>query len=287
MSKQFHGTLEAAGFCAKAGFDFHLIDAEWQENYMAGSDLDRLLTVSGELDPDLTTVVAINARHSRAFEIAEEYTEVMSQHNNGGLCFVPGNSAYLSEEERSLSAAVRIRQLVETNRTKLPLAEIFVGSEGVTDLASELAADYSAIPFMLLNENIQTRVSRYRSKVPCGEIAVYCPCYLLEADNEALIRTLGLYALRRGRVKEMLRRHGFAALDVRSMISNGQSLQAPVTSILVEAIRELTLCDAPSLQNTVNRFAPMKINYLAVLPAQQTEEHNKKLSEAVSELRKT
>jgi hypothetical protein len=287
LSKQFHGTLEAAGFCAKAGFDFHLIDAEWQENYMAGSDLDRLLTVSGELDPDLTTVVAINARHSRAFEIAEEYTEVMSQHGNGGLCFVAGNSAYLSEEERTLSAAVRIRQLVETNRTKLPLAEIFVGSEGVANLASELAADYSAIPFMLLNGNIQTRVSRYRSKVPCGEIAVYCPCYLLEADNEALIRTLGLYALRRGRVKEMLRECGFAVSDVKPMISDGQSLQPSATGILAKAIRELALCGASGLQNTVNRFAPMKINYLAVLPAQQTEEHNKKLSEAVSELRKT
>jgi hypothetical protein len=285
LSKQFHGTLEAAGFCAKEGLDFHLIDAELQENYMRGSDLDRLLTVSGELDPDLTTVLAINARHTRAFEIAEECTEVISQHNNGGLCFVPGNSAYLSEEERSLSAAVRIRQLVETSRTKLPVAEIFVGSEGVTDLASELAADYSAIPFMLLNGNIQTRVSRYRSKVPRGEIAVYCPCYLVEADNEALVRTLGLYALRRGRVKEILRRHGFAASDVRSTISNDQSLQAPVTSILAKAVHELALCGASDLQNTVNKFAPMKVNYLAVLPAQETEEHNKKLSEAVSELR--
>ena len=287
MSKQFHGTLEAAGFCARARFDFHLIDAEWQENYMAGSDLDRLLTVSGELDLDLTTVVAINARHSRAFEIAEEYTEVMSQHGNGGLCFVAGNSAYLSEEERNLDAAARMWQLVESSRAKLPMAQIFVGSEGFTDLASELAADYSAIPFMLLSRNVQTQTSRFRSKAPASEIAVYCPCYLLGANNEALVQTLGLYVLRRRRVKEMLRECGFAVSDVKPMISDGQSLQPSATGILAKAIRELALCGASGLQNTVNRFAPMKINYLAVLPAQETEEHNKKLSEAVSELRKS
>jgi len=123
--------------------------------------------------------------------------------------------------------------------------------------------------------------------VPRGEIAVYCPCYLVEADNEALVRTLGLYALRRGRVKKILRRHGFAASDVRSMISNGQSLQASVTSILAEAARELALCDASGLQNAVNGFVLLKVNYLAVLPAEETEQHSNRLSRVVSQLRKS
>lgn len=265
-------------FCAKAGFDFHFVDAEWQRHYMSALELDKVLSLCEEIESDLTTVITVNARHQSAFDIANDYMEVMCQHENAGLCFVAGNPSYLLEEERKIDARSRIRELVRSSRNKLPSARIFVGSEGLLELTSELADDYSTIPFMLLGVSIEDQLSKLRSQGIGNGAAVYCPCRLSSQTSGALIKSFGHYALRRKWVRGALRKQGLSVSNARTQISNGGPLEAGATRVLVDAIRNLALCDAGQAQERLRKFSQMGVKYVAVLLAEESAEENERLS---------
>ncbi len=278
-SLQAEKTLESTEFCIKTGFDFHFVDAEWQRHYMTAQELDNILRLAEELKSDLTTVMTVNARHLSAFEISNDYVEAISQHKNAGLCFVAGNHAYLSEEERKLDAKSRILELVTTSRNRLQSAPIFVGSEGLTELASELAAEYSAIPFMLLGGSTEDQISKLRSNGNGNGTAIYCPCDLSSETTGSLIRSFGHYALRRKWVRVALRKQGLSVSDVRTQISNGGSLEANAMQVLVDAIRTLALCGAGQIPERLRRFSQMGVKYVAVLLAEESAEQNERLSQ--------
>jgi len=250
---------------------------------MTAQELDNILSLAEELESDLTTVMTVNARHLSAFDIARDYVEVQSQHENAGLCFVAGNPSYLSEEERKLDAKSRITELVRYSRTSLPSAPIFVGSEGLLELAAELGAEYSAIPFMLLGGLIEDQVSRLRSNGIGDGTAIYCPCHLSSQTTGGLVKSFGHYALRRKWVREALRKQGLSASDVRSQTSNGGSLETAAMSVLVHAIRNLALCDTRQTQETLHKFSEIGIRYIAVLLAEESSEENERLSELAAE----
>jgi hypothetical protein len=282
-SLRAEGTQEATEFCIKARFDFHFVDSEWQRHYMTAQELQNILSLAEELESDLTTVMTVNARHLSAFDIARDYVEVASQHENAGLCFVAGNPSYLSEEERKFDAKSRIRELVLVSRTRLPSAPIFVGSEGLLELASELGAEYSAIPFMLLGGSIEDQLSKLRSNGIGDDIAVYCPCHLSSQTAGALIKSFGHYALRRKWVRGALRKQGVSVADVRAQISTGGPLGATATHVLMDAIRNLALCDGEQTHERLRTFSQMGVKYVAVLLAEENAEQNERLSELASE----
>lgn len=250
---------------------------------MTAQEVDNILRLAEEFKSGLTTVMTINARHLSAFEITNDYVETISQHKNAGLCFVAGNHSYLSEEERKLEAKSRILELVKTTRSKLQSAPIFVGSEGLTDLASELAAEYSAIPFMLLGGSTEDQISKLRSSGNGNGTAIYCPCHLSDETPRTLIKSLGHYALRRKWVRAALRRQGLSTSDVRTQISDGGSLEANAMQVLVDAIRTLALCDAGQTYERLRRFSQMGVKYVAVLLAEESAEQNERLSKLANE----
>ena len=252
---------------------------------MSATEFDGLLMLCEGLRSKLGIVVTVNARHLNAFDLARDLIEVISNQGNGGLCFVAGNPAYLSEEERQLDAVSRIRRLVETGRKTLPSAPIFVGSEGILEIAAQLAAEYSVIPFMLLDASIQDRVSRLQATRLNDGTAVYSPCYLSGSTNaRSLIQFLGAYALRRRWVRQELRKRGLRVSEVRAQISSGFGIDESASGTILKALRELALTDRATTRDILIKFLSIGVRYLAVLPADDGVEDLEHVSRILGEL---
>lgn len=248
---------------------------------MSGREFDAILSSTEELESDLTTVATINARHSFAFELTKDYLEVASQHENVGFCFVAGNRVYLTEEERKLDPQSRIRELVSSIRAQLPSAKIFVGTEGLFELAFQLGIKYSAIPFALLGDSGEHRISNLpNSSVNTG---IYCPCIFSTQPAEKLVKSFGHYALRRKWVRDVLRTHGLSTSDTVAQISNGGSLEPEATRLLADAIRKLVLCGQEHIEDKLHRFSEIGVRYAAILPSHEDDVENEELAKMIND----
>jgi hypothetical protein len=228
--------------------------------------------------------MTLNARHSTTYDNLKEYTEIISQYNNAGFCFVAGNPVYLSEEERQVDAKSRMRELVTIARSSLESGPIFIGSEGQFELAMELAAKYATIPFMLMDGSVQDQASRMLSNDTCNEIGLYCPYLLSESGNdELLIQTLGQYALRRKWVRQASRKVGAKRSDVQTQINEGQRIEEPARQILIDAIRTLALCDIGDFPDTLRKSSSIGVRYLAFLSALEDFDGEERFSDILSE----
>jgi len=277
-------TGEATAFCVRAGLDFHLIDAEWEKNYMNTKELDRSLSFLRETESDLELILTINARHMVALETVRDYCEVIGQYGNGGFCFVVGNPTYLSEEERRLDAGAMLAELVTACRHRLPLASVFVGSEGYAELTSSLSEKYSTIPFALLDSRVPDKATRVGASEEDGRAAIYCPCYLSADSEMQMIRALGLYAMRRKWVREALRERGLRAADIKSQLADGGLIEDSTANVLGDAIRHLALCGMHQAEHSLRRFSMRGVSYVALLLAEDSHEEQKELDRLVSRL---
>jgi hypothetical protein len=283
-SLQDRGTEDATKFCVQTGLDFHLIDAEWQQNYMSPTELDRNLSLLTETGSELRFIVTINARHLTAYDLTKEYSEVIAGCPNAGFCFVAGNPSYLSEAEQRLDASTRLAELVETTRNRLPFAPIFVGSEGLTDLTSRLSREFAAIPFILLDSAVLDKMAGFCSGPMETLGGVYCPCYLSGDEDGKLIKAFGGYALRRGWVRRALRHRGLRVAEVKSQLLNGGLIESEASVVLRNAIQELALCGAYCAKQRLRIFSGFGIRYVALLFAEDSMEEGKELERVVSQL---
>jgi hypothetical protein len=259
-----------------AGLDFHLIDAELERHYFTSLELENILSIAEELESNLTTIMTINARHRPALLALKDYANVISQHGNAGLCIVAGNPSYLTGKERRLDPKSRVTELVRASRNALPSAPIFVGSEGLQELASELALECSAVPFMLLGRSTEDPASGLR--FDGNEPAVYCPSDLLSEEDGELIKSFGQYALRRRWVREMLRSEGLEVSEVRAEISNGGRMQTPARHVLAEAIHSLALSGNVRTHARLRELSQKGVKYVAFLLAEESADQNERLS---------
>jgi len=207
---------------------------------------------------------------------------VIAQHENAGFCFVAGNPAYLAPEEKQLDTQSRLVDLVKGAKDRVEAAPVFIGAEGQSELTSELASRYDAIPFMLLDGSIQSRISELKSTVDNG-IGVYCPYLLSSATNEDRIRLLGLYALRRRWVRESLRKIGIRTNDIRAQISEGQRIDESARGILNDALQALALCDEHDFQDRLTKLASAGAKYAAFLPATESVQEHERLRQLISD----
>ena len=268
-----------------AGLDFHLIDAEWNRQYMSALELDNVLSLAEELESNLTTIMTVNARHSSAFQILNGYLDVMSQHRNAGLCFVAGNPSYLTEEEHRLDPKSRITRLVRAAGNRLPSAPLFIGSEGLQGLVSELTLEYSAIPFMLLGRSLEDQASSVRSNG--SGTAVYCPSDLSRENDQDLLKSFGQYALRRRWVREALRDEGLKISKVRTEISNGRLTDSRAQQVLIDTIHSLALCGHDRTHVRLRELSQKGVRYAALLLPEESGEQNEHLSKLAGEFHGT
>jgi hypothetical protein len=247
---------------------------------MSAQEFDAILSFVEELESDLTTVATINARHSSAFELTKDYLEVASQHENAGFCFVAGNRSYLTEEDRKLDPQPRIKELVGSSRTMLPSAKIFVGTEGLFELAFQLGIKYATIPFALLGDSGEHQISNLPKR--SVDTGIYCPCIFSSQPAERLVKSFGHYALRRKWVRDVMRVKGLSASDAVAQISNGGYLEPNATQSLADAIRELVLCDQGHIDDKLRRFSEIGVRYVAILPSHEGDMENEQLAKMVN-----
>jgi hypothetical protein len=247
---------------------------------MDGAEVDRTLEFLNEYESDLRLILTVSAKHLCAFAIAREYSEVIARHGNAGFCFVAGNSAFLSEEERRLDLRSRIRELVRLSRDRLPYAPIFVGSEGLTDLTVSLSQQYSTVPFMLLDSSVRENAEATRSKSR-EATGVYCPCHLSADGDGGLIKSFGAYALRRRWVRKALRDRGFKVSDIKTQIADG-GVMGPAATLLGSAVRKLALCGFHAAEEHLRVLENYGVHYAALLSAEEDVEEAKELEKLAS-----
>jgi hypothetical protein len=268
--------------CAKAGLDFHFFDAEWPHHYLDQDELENLLSFQEELESDLTTIITINARHTAATKVLSEFIQAAHQHKNVGLCVVAGNPSYLTEEERTLDASSRIIELVRATRNELPSTPIFVGSEGLEDVASQLATDYSTVPFMLLSRAVDEHATRLSHNG--NGSAVYCPSDLSNRTEEELINSFGQYALRRQWVRAALVSEGHDLAEIQAALSSGGLNHDGAKKVLADAIRDLTLCGNRDATERLRDLSRSGIRYATFLLTNESREQYSRLSNLVVEV---
>jgi hypothetical protein len=166
-------------------FETVAIDYEGREHL---PDAEMLAGLADEVEVRLTTPVRAegfdplgdDARYDRIPEAVQRVA-------------VAGHAAYLSEEERRKAVAPRLRAAVERD----PAA--WVGTEGV----ERLALATGATQFELLSRTTERDLRALRAAGFDGELAVYAPTVLTDADD-AVLDAVGGYTARRGPVASAL-----------------------------------------------------------------------------------
>jgi hypothetical protein len=141
-----------------------------------------------------------------------------------GRVLVAGHGAYLDAEERRRAVAPRLRAAAAD------CEDPWIGTEGVERLA--LATGHTQ--FELLGPSTERDLRALRAAGFEGEIAVYAPVVLSEAEVEVL-GAMGEYAARRDEVAEKL--PASAPTDGR--------VGGPAREALLAACRDVALCGSP------------------------------------------
>lgn len=212
-------------WCAEAGLNYHIIDAEWKKNYLSAEELETLLAYSESLNPELKTIITISVRHFDSISRINNLMKLSKRHPNLGLNLVAGNKVYLTEREQKRPTINLLIKAIESARKNSENIPIFVGAEGLVSVVSKLVSDYEITPFLLLNRNLEAEINKiWEINNECC-VAVYTP-YLVFADrndgsHEVVVRLLD-YALRRRWIRENLLKDRYDPNQVHQLLGGRQ-----------------------------------------------------------------
>jgi len=260
--------------------NYHVIDSEWRENYITPKELEALLTLSETLNPSLKTMVTVSTRHFGSMGRIKNLIEVMKTQGNAGLNLVAGNKVYLTQREQRRSASKTLINAVKFVRKRLRDSPVFVGTEGLVKVVSELVGEYNVTPFLLLDRNLEANVSQIREVNHGCRIAVYTPYLIASKDNGSLAEIfdqLWKYALRRQWVTERVTKEGHDLEQIQILMKREQKnasqlLDEKLREILTSAIKKLSICgDEQEFSRAFQTFERLKINVIVGLPLREEE----------------
>jgi len=110
------------------------------------------ILINSEVSSDLKTIITISARHMSSVERTLKLIEIMKRHESASLNLVAGNRVYLAGKEIKRSAAKRLANLARIVRRCLRDRVVFIGTEGLTEIALEIAVEHDLVPFLLLGK---------------------------------------------------------------------------------------------------------------------------------------
>ncbi len=270
------GCARAASLCRELGIPLLVIDSEFREHYPAKEELVELVAAA----QDVTVAQTVAARHAEAWEFVSAYASALSEYPNFALNLVAGNKLYLSPDEQSKSAREALRQLVSQTRA-LFSGEVFVGAEGLCELAAELASQHGLIPFLLYDKLFPQEVEICR-RAGCESIAVYVPFYVAEEGVDLdlfILQKLGGYLLRRKWVAQKLLDEGIDVEVVRRAVERGEvekSSLGHAWDVLLECSDYLCACGsleevAEKLESVASEGANVVVGYALEETKQQLQ----------------
>ena len=142
-------------------------------------------------------MITLPVRRSDFPDRLKDVMRLLSRSERASLCLVAGNPAYLTEEERKLSAGGLLASAVKRVIGELgPETEIFVGTERVEKVVARLCAEHNVVPFLLLDDHSPELLARLRPN--SNRLAVYVP-FAVGPRREEAIPALLPYVERRMR----------------------------------------------------------------------------------------
>jgi len=270
----------AAELCARFGLDYHVVDSEWQENYISPSELEDLLDFSERNSSNLKTIITISARHTSSVERTRKLIEIMKRYESASLNLVAGNKVYLAEKEVKRPAAKRLANLARIVRTCLRDRVVFIGTEGLTEIALEIATQHDLVPFLLLDKDLERDVDEVHDTCQNNRIAVYVP-YLTKACDYDIsaeaVRRLWRYAFRRRWVRKNLEDKGYNLHPMEESMKhecngNRNSLDSRIAEVLMGSIGKLSVCgDAEGFIRAFQNFKKLGIDTVIGFPLREEE----------------
>jgi len=275
-----HGTLRSAQFCIASGLKYHVVDAEWKMNYLHDDEVTDLLEIS---DPSITTILTYSTRHSYCERNIRQARMGASGFEKFGLCLVPGNAVYLDTDERRRPLARTIREAVKSVRKNCEDREVWIGTEGVLRLATELAAEYNLTPFLLLDKNLEKNIESLRDRGFTGDFSIYVPFYISSNRRRVLhdvLYRLSGYMLRRKWVREEAKRlnYDLSLPMLRSLVQEKRPLskklmKSPLGTLLAEAADSLSIFGDPQgVEQRLRGIARLGPKVIVGLPIKESED---------------
>lgn len=275
-----HGTLRSAQFCVASGLKYHVIDAEWKMNYLHDDEVTDVLEIS---DPGITTILTYSTRHSYCERNIRQARMGAAGFEKFGLCLVAGNAAYLDTDERRRPLARTIREGVKSVRRNFEDHEVWIGTEGVLRLATELAAEHKLTPFLLLDKNLVTNIESLRDRGFTGDFSIYVPFYISANRRRVLhdvLYRLSGYMLRRKWVREEAKRlnYDLSLPLLRMLVQEKRPLskklmRSPLGRLLAEAADSLSVFgDAQGVEERLRAIAKLGPKVVVGLPVKESED---------------
>ncbi|MFX1519782.1 MAG: hypothetical protein ACFFCD_07670 [Promethearchaeota archaeon] len=217
MYKRRKKTLYNTILASSIGIDYVIFDFEGETYDITPSELSNVLQILEKIDGSSKIIVTMAARADR-FDVHKSHTdlnafiELSESFDSIGFCLVAGNSAYLSDFEKSkqVSEVVRLcKYISDRNSNSL---DIFIGTEKCMNptlailrrLAIEQNYKHKYIPFVLKSETSAEEVEMIKQQFNSEfSFALYAP-YLYTNSNNGITKKLYDYIIRRKRVKREL-----------------------------------------------------------------------------------
>ena len=201
-------TLRSAEICREGGLKYHVIDSEWRWAYLTSYEARKLMSYS----EGLVTVITFSTRHLNSSRLMRRIFSEIASRDDLALNLVLGNKAYLNSIECRRPAIRTLTDSVKFVRKHFGDVAVFIGTEGLTEEATRLAAEYDLTPFVLLDKHLQQDLSLIKDICGRRDVALYIP-FLVSSNYGRLLRDvlyrLSGYMLRRRWVQNKLRKIGF------------------------------------------------------------------------------
>jgi hypothetical protein len=274
------GTLRSAQFCIASGLKYHIVDAEWKMSYLHDDEVTDLLEIS---DPSITTILTYSTRHSYCERNLRQAWTGASGFEKFGFCLVAGNAAFLDADERRRPLARTICEAVKTIKKNCEGREVWVGTEGVLRLATELAIKYDLTPFLLFDKSLESNIESLRDHGFTRDFAVYVPFYI-SANARRVLRDvlyrLSGYMLRRRWVREEAKKlsYDLSLPLLRSLVQEKRPLskklmKSSLGALLAEAAGSLSVFGDPeAVEERLRSIVRLGPKVVVGLPIKESED---------------
>jgi hypothetical protein len=200
-----------------------------------------------------------------------------------GFCLVAGNAAYLDADERRRPLARTICEAVKTVKKNCEDREVWIGTEGVLRLATELAIEHGLTPFLLFDKSLESNIQSLRDRGFTGDFAVYVPFYISANRRRVLhdvLYRLSGYMLRRKWVREEAKRlsYDLSLPLLRTLVQEKRPLskklmKSSLGTLLAEAAGSLSVFGDPkAVEERLRVIAGLGPKVIVGLPIKESED---------------
>ncbi len=227
--------------------------------------------------------MTLSAKHLNAHTILRRTVSGFADEDRVALNLVVGNKAYLGWREIRRPTKRSLTDFAQFARREKPNGTVMIGTEGIIHTATDLAAKYDFIPFLLFDKTLASNIGWIRERAPNVQIAVYVPYLVTENISRIytdVLRRLSGYLLRRRWVQKEFEANGFeTSLPlIRSVSQEKKPLPKELqTGKLAEIIRHAATSlsifgNEETVKEGLRAIATLKADIVVGLPIKESEE---------------